>query len=138
MPENLHKVILDTNLWVSYLLDRQRSLLTRLLMSEAIDLISSKELDEELFEVLGRPKFRGRFPTEILRMFQEEYNLSVQHVEVVSRVDVCRDPKDNFLLALASDAKADFLLTGDSDLLVLQRHEGTQILTIREFVDRFL
>ncbi len=50
-----------------------------------------------------------------------------------SVVDVCRDTKDNFLLALAKDGNADFLITGDKDLLVLEKYENTQILTYREF-----
>jgi putative PIN family toxin of toxin-antitoxin system len=138
MPEKLHKVILDTNLWVSFLLDRQRSLLAQVLLSGTIDIISSQALEDELFEVLSRPKFQHRFSDESRRLFHEEYSLSVQHVEVVSQVDICRDPKDNFLLALACDAEADFLLTGDSDLLVLQEYRGTLIVTIRDFVERYL
>jgi predicted nucleic acid-binding protein len=52
---------------------------------------------------------------------------------VVSSVTLCRDEKDNFLLSLARDAQADYLLTGDKDLLVLRTFEKTQILTIAEF-----
>jgi predicted nucleic acid-binding protein len=49
-------------------------------------------------------------------------------------VDVCRDPKDNFLLALAVDSGADFLLTGDKDLLVLKIYNNTIITTIGDFL----
>ena len=47
-------------------------------------------------------------------------------IDIQSVVTVCRDPKDNYLLALAKDAKADFLITGDQDLLVLKifRRDG--------------
>ncbi len=38
-------------------------------------------------------------------------------IDVQSIVTTCRDTKDNFLLALAKDSKADYLLTGDNDLL---------------------
>ena len=55
-------------------------------------------------------------------------------VEVISEVVVCRDYKDNFLLALAKDAKADFILTGDNDLLVLNPFEETSIITINTFL----
>jgi uncharacterized protein len=54
-------------------------------------------------------------------------------VNVVSSVDLCRDAKDNFLLALAKDGKADFLITGDADLLVIKRFESTEILAYVEF-----
>ncbi|WP_314337807.1 putative toxin-antitoxin system toxin component, PIN family [Capnocytophaga leadbetteri] len=55
-------------------------------------------------------------------------------VEVISEIAVCRDYKDNFLLALAKDAKADFILTGDNDLLVLNPFEETSIITINTFL----
>ena len=50
-----------------------------------------------------------------------------------SEVEVCRDPNDNFLLSLAKDGQADFLITGDKDLLVIQEFEGTRIVTFKEF-----
>jgi len=55
------------------------------------------------------------------------------YVIVTSNVNICRDAKDNFLLSLAKDSKADFLITGDKDLLVLKQFEGVQIVTIAEF-----
>jgi len=55
-------------------------------------------------------------------------------VSVKSNVKVCRDSKDDFLLALAKDGKADYLLTGDKDLLEIKNFGKTIILTISEFV----
>jgi hypothetical protein len=57
-------------------------------------------------------------------------------IEVSSVVTVCRDPKDNFLLALAKDGKADFLLTGDNDLLELKKFSKTKIETFTSFINR--
>jgi putative PIN family toxin of toxin-antitoxin system len=45
---------------------------------------------------------------------------------------ICRDADDDWILATALTAKADALVTGDKDLLVLERHEGIPILTPRE------
>jgi len=47
-------------------------------------------------------------------------------------VPVCRDAEDDEILATALAAKADALVTGDKDLLVLGRHEGIPIFTPRE------
>lgn len=138
MPENPFKIVIDTNLWVSYLLNRSQSLLGQLLFSETIDLVSSQALEDELFDVLNRPKFSRRFSTAQIQRFREDYDLAVQHIQVRSHVEICRDPKDNFLLALALDANADFILTGDEDLLVLSRLNDTAILTIRDFIDNYL
>ena len=50
-------------------------------------------------------------------------------------VSVCQDPHDNYLLAIAVAGAADFLVTGDKrDLLGLKLHEGTKIVTVRDFL----
>ncbi len=58
-----------------------------------------------------------------------------EFVEVTSEVSECRDPKYNFLLSLAIDVNADYLLTGDNDLLVLEKIGDSEIKTISEFLD---
>lgn len=55
-------------------------------------------------------------------------------VDVKSEINECRDEKDNFLLALAIDSKADFLVTGDKDLLELKKIKGTRIVTIIDLI----
>lgn len=59
-----------------------------------------------------------------------------EFITVTSVIDICRDPKDNFLLALAHDGYATHLLTGDKDLLVLKKVGKTKILTITEYVSK--
>ena len=49
-------------------------------------------------------------------------------------ITICRDPKDNFLLALAKDAGADYLITRDEDLLTIKQFEKTIILTLEDFI----
>ena len=46
------------------------------------------------------------------------------------------DEKDNFLLNLAMDSKADFLITGDSDLLALEKIDKTKIETLSSFIEQ--
>jgi hypothetical protein len=58
-------------------------------------------------------------------------------VSVKSNVKVCRDSKDDFLLALAKDGKADYLLTGDKDLLEIKKNGKTIILMISEFLKNY-
>ncbi len=58
-------------------------------------------------------------------------------VEVKSKVERCRDAKDNFILALARHSKADYLLTGDKDLLELKTFEGTKIIQPTEYMKKF-
>jgi predicted nucleic acid-binding protein len=55
---------------------------------------------------------------------------------VGSKVEKCRDVKDNFLLNLSIDGKADFLITGDTDLLVLGKIRQTQIVSWSDFISK--
>ena len=48
---------------------------------------------------------------------------------------MCRDPDDVKVLSLAVDSKADYIVTGDKDLLVLKKYEGIPILNPRSFSD---
>ncbi|WP_412467589.1 putative toxin-antitoxin system toxin component, PIN family [Pedobacter sp. KLB.chiD] len=48
---------------------------------------------------------------------------------------IFRDAKDNFLLSLCVDGNADFLLTGDQDLLSLEKIGTTNIKTIASFFE---
>jgi predicted nucleic acid-binding protein len=64
----------------------------------------------------------------------QQIRLQSDFIEVKSVITLSRDLKDNFLLSLAKDGKADYLLTGDNDLLVLKRLGRTRILTLSEFL----
>lgn len=59
----------------------------------------------------------------------------IELIEVESVITICRDTKDNFLLALAKDGKADYLLTGDKDLLFIEKFGKTKITTIADFIE---
>jgi putative PIN family toxin of toxin-antitoxin system len=58
----------------------------------------------------------------------------VQQVFVTTKVSVCRDPKDGKLLELAIDGRADLIITGDKDLLVLNPFEGVPIVTPMDYL----
>jgi len=51
-------------------------------------------------------------------------------------IDSCRDQNDLHILGLAAAGEAEFLITGDSDLLVLEEFRGCRILSPREFSSR--
>lgn len=130
------RVILDTNLWISYLISKRLSKIDELFDREDLVLLFSEELLEEFVEVAGRAKFRKYFSVgnieELLSLFDEFGEM----VDVSSEVKLCRDSKDNFLLELAKDGNADFLVTGDADLLVINKFEMTEIITYAEFEER--
>jgi putative PIN family toxin of toxin-antitoxin system len=128
------KVIIDTNLWISFLIGKQLASLKPLIVEGDIQPVFSQQSLDELIEVTQRPKLRRYFPSDKadeLLIFLRAVSLLV---ESRSEVVACRDPKDNFLLAIAKDSQADFLITGDQDLLVLSTFETTRIVTYRDFL----
>ena len=80
-----------------------------------------------------RPKFKRYFSEENLEKLLELFDVYGEIVQVSSIVELCRDEKDNFLLALSKDSKADYLVTGDADLLIIKKFEHTEIVTYTEF-----
>lgn len=129
------KLIVDTNLWVSFIISNKLSLLDPFLFNEEARLLFSKELITEIQETIAKPRLKKYFKTNALEEMLSTFEPFIDLIEVESIVTVCRDPKDNFLLALAKDGKADYLLTGDKDLLDLIKFGKTQIKTITTFID---
>jgi len=133
MANNSQRVILDTNLWISFLISNDFDKLTQLLIAHKIQLLFSTELLEEFLEVVKRPKLRKYFSESKLNAIMHHINTYAEFIDISSVVTECRDAKDNFLLALAQDGNADYLLTGDKDLLVLTNYKNTAIITISDF-----
>lgn len=131
--EKRNRIIIDTNLWISFLLTKQFSFLDDLFENGKIQLIFSQELLDEFIEVINRPKLRKYFTAESIEFLLDTIDQYADFITVTSKTNVCRDAKDNFLLSLAKDGLADFLITGDQDLLVIKRFETTEIITISEF-----
>ena len=136
MPKAKHRLVIDTNLWISLLLTKGISRFDDILFSKTTVLLFSQELLDEFIEVAQRPKFRKYFSLADLQELLQQLHTKAEFVQVASTADDCRDPKDNFLLALAADGKATHLITGDKDLLDLKRFGKTIILTIAEYHTR--
>lgn len=130
------RVILDTNLWISFLISKRQKELDELLESGKVTLIFSLELLEEFLEVSERSKFKRFFKKTDIKALLNQIETFGELIRVESKVNKCRDPKDDFLLSLSIDGKADFLVTGDSDLLVLGKIEKTKIVSWAEFISQ--
>jgi len=132
------KVILDTNIWISFLISKELKKIDLLFEKEKIQFVFSHELIEEFMEVVSRPKFEKYFDKNKI----EQILTIIEHlaliVNVKTEVSICRDKKDNFLLALAHESKADYLITGDNDLLVLNPFGNTKILNYSEFIKQIM
>jgi len=130
------KVIVDTNILVSIL--KGSTSLTQIYTAFRNDkfiLIVNQQLLKELAFVLSRPrlKINSLDVRELFRVIR----LRAVYVKKSSNVsiDTCRDPKDNFILELSVYADADFIVTGDKDLLDLHKCRSCAIVTAREFIE---
>jgi putative PIN family toxin of toxin-antitoxin system len=131
MPKS--SIIIDTNLWISFLLTKQYPLLDALFDSDAVQLVFSDKLLNEFVEVVQRPKFHKFFSQKDIQAVLQYIQQHARFVKVHSVVTACRDAKDNFLLALAQDSDADYLITGDKDLLSLNTFGKTKIIPMSVF-----
>ncbi len=118
--EALIRAVLDTSVLISALVKGWWPQIGDAVESQRLVLISSLELLAEFLDVTSRPsKQRILDPTEA-----EEVADLLRRVTLASplqEVHVCRDPNDDFLLALAAAGHADVLVTRDEDLLILGR-----------------
>jgi hypothetical protein len=132
------RVVLDINIWISYLISKQFMVIDKLLSTEKITLIFSNESLEEFMEVVKRPKFEKYFGEQEIADLLILFDYYGQLVPVSSKIEICRDPKDNFLLALAKDGDVDYLITGDQDLLEIETYEKSSILTFGAFLEKVI
>lgn len=88
---------------------------------------------EELADVLGRKKFDRYLPEEQRLDFIHRYLEISELVRIDEPITACRDPKDDKFLELAVNGNADYVITGDRDLLVLSPFRGIGIVTPKDF-----
>ena len=131
------RVVFDTNVLVSAALTAggtPRRAVEYVLMS-GLPLLSAATYDE-LAEVLDRPRFRPYLPERIKTRFLDRLTAAAVWVEAGERIEACRDPKDDPFLEAAVSGRADVLVSGDADLLVLHPFRGIPVLTPAAFLER--
>jgi len=130
---NSIRVVIDTNIWISFLIGKTLSGLSEALINDKIRILFSEELFDELVEVLQRPKFKKYFSQNDIMELISLIHLKTERIEIKEQFEDCRDPKDNFLLDLCVSGDADYLITGDDDLSALNPFRGVKIINYRDF-----
>lgn len=133
---NKPRVVLDTNVLLSALVfgGRPRQVV-ELLARDLIDVVISEEILTEM-----RRHVANKFPafTDDLVKFEM---LLEQDSELVKlggiTITVCRDADDNRILETAVLGSCEYIVSGDKDLLVLERYKSIQILKPAEFLEQF-
>lgn len=135
MTEERIRVVVDTNLWISLLIGGKLANLLEVLTNPGLELISTELLRMEILNVVQRPKFRKYFPIEKANMLMEWMDSVMTTVTINTITPRCRDPKDDYLLELAVQSQAIYLVSGDLDLLALEQVEGCRIMTYSQFME---
>ncbi|MGH7885998.1 MAG: putative toxin-antitoxin system toxin component, PIN family [Thermodesulfobacteriota bacterium] len=130
------KVVLDTNILLSALLFKKRT-------SEIVDLWKKEEITP-FFTIYTFDEFKKALEYSKFSLTEDEiysiiYKDVIPFFQVVEDTEnirgVCSDPDDDKFLSCAVSCKADFIVTGDKDLLILKLYKKVPILTPREFVE---
>ena len=129
------KIIIDTNLWISFMLGRKLTTMRSLLTYPTLEIYVCRELLDEFYDVSSREKIQKYIHPEDLDDTLKLIHLYGKYVVIrtQSKSEI-RDKKDLYLLSLADTIKSNYIVTGDKDLLVLEKHNHTKIVTITEFM----
>jgi uncharacterized protein len=133
MENNAVRVVIDTNIWISFLIGKSLSSLSDAINSDKVCVLFSDDLFNELLEVLKRPKFKKYFSDNAIEALVSVLYEKVELIKINQNFNDCRDPKDNFLLDLSVSGYADYLVTGDVDLLVLNPFHGVKVISYQSF-----
>jgi putative PIN family toxin of toxin-antitoxin system len=134
------RVVLDTNVLVSGLVAEggaPRQILDAWLEGQ-YTLVTSLYLVEESAHVLSYPRIAKRLHlgeeelVAIMAALLSKAELTPGHLHLPG---VTRDPKDDAVVACAKEGEADYIVSGDQDLLVLGEYEGIRVITPRQFVE---
>jgi putative PIN family toxin of toxin-antitoxin system len=132
------RAVLDTNLLIGYLLTQGETLshiVGHWEQGHFIYLYSPAML-AELKEVVNRPRLRRAMradPQVLIEVIEQDGELVPGKLILAG---VCRDPKDDVFIACAVEGKADYLVTGDADLLDVDSYQSVQMIAPHLFLQK--
>ncbi len=133
-----NRIVIDTNVLVSALLVKKSVpfQVVSIAFEQGIILYSNTTFSE-LQQVLSRRKFDKYITPEERNIFLLKFSNESEFVEIQEKIQACRDAKDDKFLELAVNGSADFIVTGDADLLILNHFREIDIITPEAFIDHF-
>ena len=129
------KVVLDTNVLISALLFKgELSRLVDIWRKGNVIPLFSRETFREFKSVLGYPKF-SLTAQEIKILIEEEVLPFFEIIEITGKArGICRDADDDKFIACAVSASADFIVSGDRDLLDIKKYKSIRIINASELL----
>ena len=132
------KVILDTNIVVSHLISKSSNIgkVIDLAKNNQITLISSISCWIEIKNTITKDKIKSKLGNHT-SSFLAQYKYACEFIIPTSTVIFNRDPKDAKFLELARDSNANYIVSGDKDLLEFGVFENTKIITLGGFLELY-
>ena len=128
--------VVDTNVMISTVLFTDSTPAKAVYsLAEHHHLLASIDTIEEAHRVIRRRKFDRYFTLSEREATLESLLAAAEKVVVTRSITACRDPSDDKFLELAVNGQADYMITGDEDLLVLDPFRGVRIVTPGDFLD---
>ncbi len=137
MKETNIRVIFDINVWISFLIGKRLAFIKSFIVDGKFTIVFTDQLLEEIREVTRRERLKKYFPQESVKELIDLLQTIGKNVKIRPTHFINRDPKDNFLLDLIDFSKADYLVTGDKDLLLHNPFKTAIIFTPSNFEATF-
>lgn len=136
------KIVLDTNNLVSSIINKKGACfqIFNLLKKDRVIVFTSPFQLNELKRVLNYPRIQKKYrltPAKIKRIVTVIEHLTFKVYPAYIPAAIIPDPDDNQILAIAKEARADFIISGDEHLLDFKRWEQIPIISARRFLDSF-
>lgn len=131
------KILIDTNILISGLFFN--GLPKRLLSEidfEKFNVCVNSEIVSEYTDKINNKFSKAKY--KIDENLRKKFFSSLNNFEIKSDLKICRDPKDDKFINCAIDAKAIYIVSGDNDLLTIKNFAGIEIVTAREFYEKYL
>lgn len=127
--------VFDTNVLLSAVFnlksDSAKALITA---RETGYILTSDAIITEYLSVFARPKFDKWISIETRFLFIENIIENSIKIPILKEIKACRDSKDDMYLSLAIAAQANYIISGDKDLLALNPFENIPILNPSAFL----
>jgi len=128
----MHKIAVDTNVFISGVLfgGNPQKIIEAWLNKKYIFCLSP----ELKAEILNKLQNKFLLSTQALQTIEEGLDINTEKYIPKKKLSICKDPQDNFLLELAEEAAADYLVSGDKLVLELGHYQKTKIISPKNFL----